>query len=535
MPLFSALSFKLDVDRSPHASFSLLVLLTLFVAASDFLIFLPFQFGLQQLLHLVAIVLPLLFWGLLLKFHNRLLQKIIPIIVFLLLFALWSWQLYLNTPINLLFIAGLMLLLIWQSVQSRFQFWLSLVTSLTMLVLLQLFSSLSLTVFSVYVLLLVAASAMGWFALTYGRPALATRQPLSGSDYLPESVDVQHEATVQPVSDLEADIAMVHVDADSRPSWEQALRELHNELKTTADIDSLFKKMLLFISGVMDIEAAAVGMIQDRSLNRITQYGPEELVHAKVLAWNNERIKTLIQTQHATVNQQDHFRDRGSSIKLYRIDIPVISSSKTVGIVTLFRTSFLFDEYEVSLASSIVFHSMVALRQARLQEEIKRLSSSNNSKTVYTREQFVEKARHELAQLDKPRSFSLLIIEIDNYDDISDKNGRDTAAKLYKSVASSIMGNLRQNDVMGNYGKEGFIVLLHEADLLESKKIAELIRSRVSQVKCKIADGVITTTLSIGLTTVSEQGEDMASLIRKADMGLFVAKESGRNSVKVSL
>jgi PleD family two-component response regulator len=46
---------------------------------------------------------------------------------------------------------------------------------------------------------------------------------------------------------------------------------------------------------------------------------------------------------------------------------------------------------------------------------------------------------------------------------------------------------------------------------------------------------VFSSTLSIGLTSVSEQGDDMQSLVRKADMGLFVAKESGRNSVKVSL
>jgi len=535
MSVFSQLGLTLDTERSPHASFSLLFLLSLFIAACDFLIFLPFKLGLQQLLHVLAILLPLIFWGLLLKFHHRLLQKIIPISVFLLLFALWSYQLYLNPPINLVFIAGLMLLLIWQGVQGRYQLWFSMLAALVMLVLLQLFAKLSVQVFIVYVLLLMAACAISWFAFSHGRPSVPARQPLAKSDYIPESVNVEHEATVQPVTDLEADIAMVHVDTESAPNWELVLRELHNELKNTADIDALFRKMLVFISGVIDIEAAAVGMIQDRSLNRITQYGPEGLVHTKVLAWNNERIKILIETQQATVNQQDHYLDNGVSTKLYRIDIPVISSNKTVGIVSLFRTSFLFDEYEVSLASSIVFHSMVALRQARLQEEIKRLSSNNTKMPLYTREQFIEKARQELTQLDKPRSFSLLIIEIDTYDEVNDKNGREAAHKLFKSVAGCIMANLRPGDVLGNYGKEGFIVLLHEADLLESKKIAELMRSKVSQLKIKIADGVLATSLSIGLTTVSEQGEDMASLIRKADMGLFVAKESGRNSVKVSL
>jgi GGDEF domain-containing protein len=51
----------------------------------------------------------------------------------------------------------------------------------------------------------------------------------------------------------------------------------------------------------------------------------------------------------------------------------------------------------------------------------------------------------------------------------------------------------------------------------------------------KYQEHVITTTVSIGLTIVSNPKDDLAALMRKADMGLFVAKENGCNSVKVSL
>ena len=58
---------------------------------------------------------------------------------------------------------------------------------------------------------------------------------------------------------------------------------------------------------------------------------------------------------------------------------------------------------------------------------------------------------------------------------------------------------------------------------------------KVSNLKLKYQDSVITTTISIGLTIVSDPEEDLAGLMRKADMGLFVAKENGCNTVKVSL
>jgi diguanylate cyclase (GGDEF)-like protein len=523
--------------QSPHAAYFLLFLLAVFISASDFLIYLPMQFGLPALLHVAAILLPLLLWGVVVKFGQPMMQKIVPVVAYLLLFSLWSYQLYFHDNIDLVVLCGLVLLGIWNGVQSRVQLWVTVVACISLPILLVLFVPLPNSVFIVYCLLLILACAVSWFVFSFAhqQASHSPAQALAETDYLPQSANLESEARLEPISDLEADIAMVHVDTENAPSWEKILRELHNELKNTADIDNLFKSMLVFMSGCIEMEAAAVGMIQERSLNRITQYGPDELVHSKVLAWNNERIKTLIQSQQATVNQQDHLGSSGSNGKLYRIDIPVISNNRTVGIVTLFRTSFLFDEYEVSLASSIVFHSMVALRQARLQEEVRKLQSTTTRKTLYTREQFIERAKEELKDIDKPRVFSLVIAEIDNYDQVNDKYGREAGSRLYKSVAASIMSNLRPDDVLGNYGKEGFILLLHEADLLESKKIAELIRSRASQVKCKIGDAVINTTLSLGLTTVSEQGEDMPSLIRKADMGLFVAKESGRNTVKVSL
>ena len=520
----------------PHTAYLLLFVLAVVIAVCDFLLFIAFEPGLQQALHIASILLPLLFWLAFSKIHVAIIKRFIPTLCFISLFSIWSYQLFLRPEINLVFIAGLIMLGMWNVTQSKFQLWVTLSAAATLLILLQLFTTIETAHFVAYALLLLSSVAINWYVGRYmhAMPASSRTESMSSADYLPETIDFQNEAEVQPVTELEADIAMVHVNHD-RPDWEQVLRELNTELKTTSDVDSLLKSMLVFISGAIDMSAAAVGMIQDRSLNKITAYGPEELLHSKVLAWNNERIKMLIQTQQSTVNQQDHLKDDGSMIKLYRIDVPVISNNKTVGIVSIFRTSCLFDEYEVSLASSIVFHSMVALRQARLQEEVKRVSMTTVKKTLFTREQFIDKAKQQLELLNKPRVFSLLIIEIDHIDEVEEKYGHNANKQLYKAMVNSVMSSLRQDDFLGAYGNDGFVVLLHEADLLEAKKIAEEIRSKGSQVKCKISDAVVTSTLSIGLTTVSEQGEDMASLIRKADMGLFVAKESGRNSVKVSL
>ena len=532
------LDFSKPQQKKSFMPSILLVLLAVIVAACDLALNISFELGLKQSLHVLVLLTSLLFVAANIYIHfSRLWADIFKTVVFLLVFVVWSYELYLfGSQGNIILVTGLVLLLIWYSIQCRWFIWVAMVSAVTMLVAIKLFAAPANNYFASYTLLMLAALSLSVFVGRYGQVQSVSRKQAS-PEYIDSTAGLDEEIP-QPLSEreLQADVAMIHVDlGESSKDWEHILRELHNELKSTADVDQMFKRLLVFMSGALEFEAAVVGMVQERSINKIASYGPEYMTHAKVRAWNSDSIKRIFKTQESIVNQQEHLDEKGKKKILYRIDIPVISSGKATGVVTVLRSSMLFNDYEVSLATSMVFHGMVALRQARLQEEIKRLSTASANRTVFTREQFIEKAKLQIDQLNKPRAVSLLVIEIDKYDSVEQQYGKDVALKLYKTHATTIMMTLRPDDLTGRYGNDGFMVMLNETDLLEAKKIAEKLRASLSLAKCKIAEGVVTSTVSIGLTTASEASEDMSSLIRKADMGLFVAKESGRNTVKVSL
>ncbi len=524
--------------QKPFMPSALLLLLVAVIAACDFSLNLSLEMGQKQFLHILALLTSLIFIAANIYIHfSKLWSEIVVTVIFLAIFSLWSFELYLfGSQGNIVIVTGLVMLLIWYAVQCRWSIWVALAGVIVLLVVLKLFAAPANNFYASYVLLMLAALALTVFIKRYAK--LPSASPKNTTpDYIdtPESLD---EEIPHPLAEpeLQPDVAMIHVDlGESAKDWEHILRELHNELKSTADVDQLFKRLLVFMSGALEFEATIVGMVQDRTINKIASYGPEYLTHAKVRAWNSESIKRIFKTQESVINQQEHLDENGKRIILYRIDIPVITNGKATGVVTILRSSMLFNDYEISLASSMVFHAMVALRQARLQEEIKRISTTTANRTLFSREQFFEKANIELQQLNKPRSVSLLVIEIDKYDSVEKQYGKDVALKLYKTHATTIMSLLRPDDMNGRYGNDGFVVLLHETDLLEAKKIAEKLRQNLALAKCKISEAVVTSTVSIGLTTASEMSEDMSSLIRKADMGLFVAKESGRNTVKVSL
>ena len=85
-------------------------------------------------------------------------------------------------------------------------------------------------------------------------------------DLLPPENDQQK---ITP--ELAIDTMSFHL-PETEYDWEMILRELNGELKGTPDVDQLFKKMLVFLHGTIDYQAASVGMLQDKSIKKIAEY-----------------------------------------------------------------------------------------------------------------------------------------------------------------------------------------------------------------------------------------------------------------------
>ena len=542
-----------DVNRG----LALLILIAVSVVGSSWLFSIPVYFDLKIALQISPILISSVLLFTVTRTNLNIINYIAAPVGFLCAFASWSYVILLNTSVkpelitdiaaaqmygmsNSMFFLGLALLVLWLGRYFKFAIYLSVASMLALLVLLIIFSKLNINTLLAIALILGSSAAIA---------ALSFKVTLTQSKKLPAIVDnfFDDEEETLLLADTYREEVVPELEINTLPlnessvthNWELILKELHGELKNTADVDQLFKRMLVFLHGAMEYNGAAVGMLQHKSIKKIAQYGEDEYVHSRSLGWNNERIREVFSSQDPILSQQNNLSTSRTDMTepVHRLDIPVVSNNKVIGLVTVIRETLLFDTHDIKLASSIVFHSMVALKVARLQEEVKRLSSSSPAVklTLYSREQFVEKVKPVLAKLNKPRECSMFIVEIDNHDMIIDTVGREAGALLHKAVSKTIMSKLTERDLFGNYGTDGFIVLMDETDMTQGKARAEEIREKVSKLKLKYEDSVIETTISIGLTIVSNAEDDLAGLMRKADMGLFVAKENGCNTVKVSL
>ncbi|MEA2101726.1 MAG: GGDEF domain-containing protein [Thermodesulfobacteriota bacterium] len=125
--------------------------------------------------------------------------------------------------------------------------------------------------------------------------------------------------------------------------------------------------------------------------------------------------------------------------------------------------------------------------------------------------------------------FSLIMIDLDLFKGINDEYGHQAGDKVLSMVAERIVQSTRKSDLVFRYGGEEFMVLLPHTDIENALMLAERIRVSVKDTRpvCQARP-----TISLGVTQYRD-GLGTDDLVKEADMGLYRAKQGGRDRTEV--
>ncbi|MBC3871053.1 GGDEF domain-containing protein [Undibacterium oligocarboniphilum] len=159
---------------------------------------------------------------------------------------------------------------------------------------------------------------------------------------------------------------------------------------------------------------------------------------------------------------------------------------------------------------------------------------------VSNRRYVEQRIREEIGRARRQRyGIACLYLDIDHFKQINDRYGHQGGDDVLCEVARRIKAELRLSDTLGRFGGEEFVVLLVNANLQDAMLVAERIRRSIANTAFTLsATGNCNTTISIGLTTVSERhnlGEATLvarDMLLRADRALYDAKRNGRNQVR---
>jgi len=171
----------------------------------------------------------------------------------------------------------------------------------------------------------------------------------------------------------------------------------------------------------------------------------------------------------------------------------------------------------------------------KLQEELQQQAITDELTGVYNRRYFLLRAEQELQRVQRyGGACSLLMLDLDGFKRINDAFGHPVGDTVLAKVAAVCTETIRCTDLLGRVGGEEFAVLLYEIDPEGAILLAERVRQNIQSAVFDVnATTNVSLTVSIGIC--SSEGEDsLPSLIQRADAALYVAKNGGRNQVRVS-
>lgn len=124
---------------------------------------------------------------------------------------------------------------------------------------------------------------------------------------------------------------------------------------------------------------------------------------------------------------------------------------------------------------------------------------------------------------------SVLIADVDGLKAVNDSRGHAEGDVLLRDVSALIASSLRQQDVLGRWGGDEFVVLLLNTDAKKAAEIAERVRLTVTNGLAKKC-----ATCSIGGATRLVRGETFEMTLARADAALYRAKLAGKNQVALA-
>lgn len=132
------------------------------------------------------------------------------------------------------------------------------------------------------------------------------------------------------------------------------------------------------------------------------------------------------------------------------------------------------------------------------------------------------------------RALSVVMADLDHFKRINDNHGHLVGDHILEDVARRMESGARTSDVLGRYGGEEFILVFDDATLELASALAERIRGRVAADPVHKGAIALQVTLSLGVAE-ARSGDNVESLLARADSALYAAKKAGRNCVRTEM
>ena len=319
------------------------------------------------------------------------------------------------------------------------------------------------------------------------------------------------------------------------------LLEMSGELSGSLDPRQVANLMAGHLVRAMHVDECAISY-WDRSLGRVESLGYfpplriDEIDPFFVVAGFPETMRVLDRQETVIIDATDPDADHAEVELLVRDGnqvlamLPLVAKGQSIGIVELFsKTAIRWDSQRLELARTMANEAAIALENARLYEDARKLADRDPLTGFYNHRFLHERMGEEVVRSQRGRRpLSVLMLDLDDFKLVNDTFGHLFGDRVLTWAAEVIRSTLRQSDIAARYGGDEFALILPETDAEEARRAAERIleafreRPFVGEQR-----GPVPIAASIGVATFPTDGRTGTELIAAADAALYQVKRGG--------
>jgi diguanylate cyclase (GGDEF)-like protein len=185
------------------------------------------------------------------------------------------------------------------------------------------------------------------------------------------------------------------------------------------------------------------------------------------------------------------------------------------------------------LVIALLIYFLIANRRYR--QQLVKLASQDGLTGLPNRRRTAELATAALAAATATESpLTIAIIDMDHFKIINDRCGHAAGDFVLREFARVGRESLRHSDVLGRWGGEEFLLVMPGANLEVAQASLERMRTLVFGIQLPASGAGLRVSLSAGLATSFRHGRSLDEMIARADAALYIAKNEGRDLVRVA-
>ncbi|WP_165901954.1 transporter substrate-binding domain-containing protein [Reinekea marinisedimentorum] len=294
----------------------------------------------------------------------------------------------------------------------------------------------------------------------------------------------------------------------------RSIRKVNKKLEK-ANID-IAEQQSMVNQYVLILETNSSGIISfaNEAFCRTTGYTMEELInlpHSEII--HHDASDKVIENVQRAENRHDHWAGEAytHSKALKKIHFNTyINAIYKDGVKVGYRT---------------------ILEDITDKKQIEELSVKDHLTGLYNRKKLEEITAEQVSTFERYNvSFSIALLDIDNFKTINDTYGHDTGDRVLEKLATILKQNSRSTDYVGRWGGEEFLIICPHSAGEQTLAMAENLREFVDQMNFETVGHI---SFSAGITEFT-MGDTFASAFKRADTALYQAKTTGKNKAILS-